>query len=461
MGWYKEIKAILEREPEIWLSYLHGQQLWNIPHLTRARPRYRGLFFQVAKFIKHLLIYLRVRQPGASGDPVKVVAFFGSLNQKHSLEITIDSIRQRGITVLAIAPEGLIERPTGKQQFSPFRYSLLDVCKALFLLGRRGPALYREVKTVHPIAVSWYFVKFCSAYGYLCAFHRILKQTKPEFVITSNDHNVPNRCLLAVAQKLGIKTVYLQHASVSNLFPALRVDFAFLDGQCALDIYRECEHNCRPIDAEAPKPKILLTGQKKPLTRPKTSGREVIGVALNSLDKVDAAIEFVNDLADAGYAIRVRWHPGQKDRDIKSYKEAFAGYPRVSLSNPKAESVADFMANIGWLIAGNSSIHLEAALSGVLPIYYELIPTDNPDYYGYVKHGLAKLARTSADILWWVENTERYKGPKPEAVRYYSATYLTEWEGREGELVAECLSRISKGEALPVDVLEAEPLGRN
>ena len=115
-------------------------------------------------------------------------------------------------------------------------------------------------------------------------------------MITSNDHNVPNRCMLAVAHHLGIKTVYLQHASVSPIFPALRVNYAFLDGQCALDIYRQCEPNQPNTNRNAPLPKVILSGQKKHVKRSEKSQSTLIGVAFNVLDDAEAGIAFINAL---------------------------------------------------------------------------------------------------------------------------------------------------------------------
>jgi len=174
-----------------------------------------------------------------------------------------------------------------------------------------------------------------------------------------------------------------------------------------------------------------------------------IGVALNALDNSKTVIAFINALVAEGLNIRLRWHPGQAPRDTQSYRDGFARNARVTLSDPNQESISDFMEQIGWLIAGNSSIHLEAALAGVMPIYYELTPPDKPDYYGYAKHGLTKTATSVAQVLRLVEETQDTHSPNADAVCYYSSTYPTEWDGREGELVAECLRRLDCGEVLP------------
>ena len=338
------------------------------------------------------------------------------------------------------------------ERYIPFALNIVDVLRSVILLATRGFGLYKTLKAKHPVSIDWHFATFCSVYNYLVYFHRVLGQGKPEFVITSNDHNVPNRCMLAVAHHLGIKTVYLQHASVSPIFPALRVNYAFLDGQCALDIYRQCEPNQPNTDRNAPLPKVILSGQKKHIKRSEKSQSTLIGVAFNVLDDAEAGIAFINALQDEGLGVRLRWHPGQAVNDISQYHAAFATSERVSLSDPKKESISDFMGKIGWLIAGNSSIHLEAAIAGVMPIYYELSPPNHSDYYGYVKHGLTQKAASVPEVLKIIEETQDNHTPNAGAVRYYSDTYLTEWDGKEGELVAECLKALALGHELPVDV---------
>ena len=105
------------------------------------------------------------------------------------------------------------------------------------------------------------------------------------------------------------------------------------------------------------------------------------------------------------------------------------------------------------MISGNSSIHLEAALAGVLPIYYEISPTNNPDYYGYVKSGLAVKANDFNEIKNIIEQKLLSNKARDVAIRYYSSTYNTPWEGNEGNLVAECLIALKEGRSTPIKPL--------
>ena len=454
MGWYKDVSEILKKEPEVWLAYLYGQQLDNVPHLIRTRARVRGVVPRFLRYIIFMLRYLSIKQPACLSSRTEFLIFAGTENQANSLENTVQFLKENGKRLVGIGHVNILHDKEREVNYVPFKFNFFDVIKSIIVSSSKVASLYRSLRLNNPAATRFYFDEFCRVYSYLIYFLRVLDKTRPDFVITSNDHNVPNRSLLAVAHYLGIKTVYLQHASVSSLFPALRVDYAFLDGRYALDIYRECEKNQPANNRNVPMPKVFLTGQKKSLERRKGHEAEGIGIALNPLDDTEAAIQFVKELLGASQQIFVRWHPGQPAYEIQQYQKVFGGCPQVTLSNPRSETVSAYLKNICWLVAGNSSIHLEAALAGVTPIYFEISPPDHPDYYGYVRHGLARKANTAADIVELIGARIKSEGPDIAALRYYSATYLTEWEGREGELVANCLMRLSEGEKPPIPSLE-------
>lgn len=442
ISWYKNIRKVLKDEPELWLSYIHGQQLENITHLAKIKPRYRGLPLQLMKF-SYLLMKAWHPFPYKSIDnSAEYFVFAGTSNQMDALDTTIDALRSAGATVVAVAPKHLLNQQRRKERYVAWSLSFTDIMKTMVLLAWRGPFLYQELKKLHPEAVNWWLSDFCLIYAYLAHFQRVLIKTQPSFVITANDHNAPNRCMLAIAHELSIKTAYLQHASVSPLFPALRINYAFLDGSYALDIYRQCEKNQPDTKRNAPIPKVFLTGQKKPITKSSKGSLDSIGIALNSLDDIDSALCFISQLCDRDYKLVIRWHPGQAEHDVKKIREFFKEHSNIALSDPKREPVGKFLCCISWLIAGNSSIHLEAALANVNCIYYELVPPSIPDYYGYIKNRLAIKVSSVEDIVNLIDAGMINSSNSQEAVRYYSSTYQTEWEGREGELVAEILDSI-------------------
>ncbi|HVK99655.1 MAG TPA: hypothetical protein VM553_07585, partial [Dongiaceae bacterium] len=399
MSWFTDIRAILQEEPEVWLAYLHGRQLRNLPHLTRTPPRLHGMVRRLLWFFYGVLKGLTWRaSPQVPTQKIDVLVYAKSINQMHSLNATIDELRNKQIGVLAIADPELMRHPEHRGRYVPCRLGWWVELKALLVLIVRFRSLYRDLKKEHPAALEWYIDIFCRVYGYLVYFHWLLRKTKPQFVMTANDHIVPNRCMMAVAHHLGIKTVYLQHASVSSYFPALRVNYAFLDGECALKAYEACESNQPPWLRMVPMPTVFLSGQKKQLQRQMVPVKSEVGLAINALDDAAVVIDLVQAIARHGITICLRWHPGQKEKYTAQYVDILSNVPGVRLSNPKQEDVAKFLSGVNCLVAGNSSIHLEASLLDVPCIYFEITPSDKPDYYGYVRNGLAKQVFTLDEL---------------------------------------------------------------
>lgn len=449
MQWLKDIQTILGKEPENWLAYLQGQQLNNIQQTKHAGLSLKHRWHIFVRVVFFYLRYIAFWHCGRAPKKVSFFVFCGTENQVSSLDSTVNSLVEKGEVVIGVVNKSTINSSFRKRVYKPFSLNLADFFKSSVLLATRISALRRMVNSDYIGDKGRCVESFIKAYPYLVYFHRSLKKFNPEYVIVSNDHNVANRCLLAVAHEFGIKTVYLQHASVSSLFPALRVDYAFLDGKCAFETYKACEINQPDTGRNAPVPIIILSGQKKVLKRKLVEKNLVIGLAINALDNSSEAIRLVEQLNDCGYAVCVRWHPSQK-KASKVIKEGLMN-SNAFFSDPKIEAVGDFLGRINWLIAGNSSIHLEAALAGVLPFYFELTPPEKPDYYGYVKYGLAKQVESVDEIIRYISGAQQCPQPDIEAVRYFSSTYKTEWHGKEGELVADCLVRLLSGKKITVN----------
>lgn len=449
-NWYKDISETLKKEPETWLAYLCSQQFNVFQEIVKPQP-YRGLSYQLVRFCFSML---RQWNPFYShkGKHVDYFFFTSAINQMRSLDSTIDSIERSHHNVKAISLRHYLKQQPTETRYSAFSLNTLDIIKTLVLVARYTPSLYKEVKKTNAIAAHSHYSEYLWTYAYLVYFYRTLKELNPSFVLVANDLNPSNRALLAIAHQLQIKTVYLQHASVTDIFPALRVTYAFLDGSCAMDIYKQCEVNQFESNSSAAKPKILLTGQKKPIYRSKDIKKRV-GIALNALDDFEKVIKAVSDIINPTAKVTIRWHPTQPKSDIDKLSNHFFNDDRVQFSDPIKEPVGSFLMNVSYLVAGNSSIHLEAALADVLTIYYEFTKLDNPDYYGYVKNGLAQQAHSISEVKTIIQHNLPKTRNYEEAVKYYSATYSTVWEGREGELVAKCLEAILENDELPVPIL--------
>jgi len=157
---------------------------------------------------------------------------------------------------------------------------------------------------------------FLRVHIWLFYFAVLLKRVQPNLVLMSNDHNVPNRALLGVCRVLGIKTAYVQHASVSGRFPALRFDYAFLDGSVARSTYEGCEAN-RCTDASLPDERhVFLAGVQKGL-RASVRG-ERIGIAVKHKNDIAAVRHALQQVSGVHRSIVLRWHPGASPAQLCS-----------------------------------------------------------------------------------------------------------------------------------------------
>lgn len=443
-----KLKKILKSEPEEWLAYLYGQRLSDLPHLKDYRPRLRGVFFRCLIFFYYMACAFFRSFNVRNEKKIKVDFYFyaGTANQANSLVGTVKSLSGKKRVLLVDANnKSSLNGANDVFEFNQLDVKIGDVVVAFFLFLSNGPKLYSRLKSNDELLVRNYFNVFCQAYLYLPVFFRLLNKYKPEYVIVSNDHNVDCRCLLSIAHNLNIKTVYMQHASVSSIFPALVVDYAFLDGESALNTYLNCKDNFFYGCVSRPPTKVFLSGQKKVLNQLALGGERNIGLAINRLDKFVKVVGLVNKLTAEGFVVSLRWHPGQEKSDVQRIKDTFEDNRMVLLSDPQQESVDDYLSEICYLICGNSSINLEAAIVGVIPIYYQVQPPHIDDYYGYVKNGIAIKADSYQHLVTLLRQKNIPK-PNPAAVKYYSGTYNTEWYGKEGELVARTLLDLQAGQ---------------
>ncbi|SFR85372.1 hypothetical protein SAMN05216203_3488 [Marinobacter daqiaonensis] len=443
MNWHRHLEAILKQEPETWLDYQAGARLHRPPVRKGTSPfhlSHVAFWFRALAYFFYLAGKISPKETLTAGNKrsVRFLALALSRNQMEALSGTLDALRSREQSVLAIAKHKRLRNPADRKRYQPLRYSLMDILRASQGFVHFGRSLSGSLRSRNPAAGPALLPEVAKVYLYLAYFYRIIRKTEPECVITSNDHSAMNRCMLAVARQLGVKTAYLQHASVSPAFPALTFDFAFLDGPIAAETYRQCEENRPPGLEGLSAPCIIYSGQKKHLSGRAAPDSETIGIAINKLDRIEPVASLISLIASEGKDVSLRWHPRQSRRDVATLKKTLGGRQKVHFSDPASESVDSFLGKLKYLIAGNSSIHLEAAIKGITPFYYEFSATDKPDYYGYVRQGLAVQASSEAELIALL-TSPRPPELDPEAVRQYSATFATEWEGREGELVAECL----------------------
>lgn len=352
------------------------------------------------------------QRPKTVAKSPAVLAPVSSLNQLRAVE-----------PVLALVPgsETLRMHPSlGRPAFPPLNAYL-----------RSLPAVPRTVRAARRatgyrrLAYSRFLERFVLAHGLVPEATRYLSAGQPRLVLLANDHSLLNRSFLYAARGLGIPTAYLQHSSVTEGFPPLAFDLAFLDGLDA----------ARKYDLPESRGAVFLTGMaKSDAARRRATHREVVsavGLALNPLDRVEAVVTFAKRFSALApdLDLIVRPHPSDQ-RDWRGL------LPPHGYSDPWREDAFGFLDRVGALVCGPSGIALEAALVDVLPLTVDF-DGRGKDHYGFVASGLAKKVQTADEALELIRT--RSASSMAAVLRYYTATVGTSYDGRSAELIAELI----------------------
>ena len=275
------------------------------------------------------------------------------------------------------------------------------------------------------------FLTTCATYKVFEAL--LLKNQQLKMVVMANDHVLITRCMIELTEKHHIKSLYVQHASVTTAFPSLRFDYSFLDGLESFEKYKTVG-NMRGH--------IFLSGSPRfdAFHNYKKEDREYeIGIALNELDSEDQALNLCLYLKEHYSAhIIVRPHPGMLiPNNLLFHEEKFVAHG-FAISDPRKDLSYVFLASVNVMIANESGIHLDAALMGVPSLLYNFSDREILDWYSYIKKGLIKKCETYKEVLHMLD--VGYSLPE-EVVRYYAASYNTIWDGKVGETIAEFIKK--------------------
>lgn len=291
------------------------------------------------------------------------------------------------------------------------------------------------------------FLLACSTYQEL---DRFLKNNNAlKLIIFANDHILENRCLIELSEKYNIKSLYVQHASVSTAFPPLRFDYSFLDGRESYEKYK-IVGDMRGL--------VFLTGSPRfDVFHNYQSADRIydIGIALNELDSEDRALQLClylkNHYSDK---IVVRPHPGMlNSNNLRFHQDKFIE-KGFAISDPKKDLSYVFISQIKMMVANESGIHLDAALMGVPSMLFNFSDNEVKDWYSYIKTGLIKKCDTFDDVVKMLDNGCH---SPIEVVRYYAASFKTTHDGRVGDMIATFVNKlIIKSEIEAFDYIYTE-----
>lgn len=279
--------------------------------------------------------------------------------------------------------------------------------------------------------IRTFYDSFMATCGYCEIYDKMLKNNPQlKLIIFANDHSIESRCLLDVAEKHGVKTLYVQHASITERFPPLHFTYSFLDGIESYAKYKSIGDI---------KGRIFLTGSPRfdELYKYKNGLKtHDIGIALNSLDLCEKVMELCKYLQKhVSKKIIVRPHPSMgKLFDAPQFKNA--GF---EISDSTIESSFSFLSKVKYLVANESSIHLDAALMGVPSLLFNFSDGEVYDWYSYIKNGLIQLCDSYNDVIKVLKS---HPLVPIKRVRFYNASIQTPIEGEVGSFIANFITKL-------------------
>lgn len=380
-----------------------------------------SLFKQLCIFFGQLLYYTFIIHFKFKPLPprYKGILFFGvSLNNQRSLSPIMEHLDEDEYIYMKSHNRDVNKRRAIWLSL-PYLHALLKTYK-------RSDAKTQKL-------IKKYFTRLWITYGYYQLAKEYLQHYQVKVMVLSSDQGEFHRCFLLNAKEFGVKTIYVQHASVAKGFPKLIASYSFLDGQESLDKY---------LFSGQPEGEVYLWGGVRfdPFFQQyqikSTEKVEMIGIAINMLDNFEKVKDLCALLLGQGYRLMIRPHPRYGTMDTVWLSDKGIGY-----SNPATENAFDFIHKIDLMISNESSIHLDAAMMRCPTILYNF--SDHPvlDVYSYLENGLTTFAKTDAQLLDFLNNPSRLL-PSMETLQFFNASIGTSHEGALGKDIADFIHQI-------------------
>lgn len=235
----------------------------------------------------------------------------------------------------------------------------------------------------------------------------LLLSSLPKLIIFSNDHYYYNRILLKKAREKNITTIYIPHASVSGYFPKLEFDYSFLYGKQMEDTYLKVGESLGKIDITG-----SIRSQNLKFLKKESYSERTLGIAINPMDNIKDIRNLVAEIVNmkSFQKIIIRFHPRMKINK-------FLIDPIIEYSSASESSINIYLSQINILIAGNSGIHLEAAISGTKSITMYFSDQFIYDYYGFIENKISQYSSSLITLTNILNKDIVY--PKEEYLSYY------------------------------------------
>ena len=340
-----------------------------------------SLFFEITSFLKiyklTTLFLLRILKKRRFKSTEKRIGFVYTLNQFKILK----KIREFGVH-FPVYFFNINQSEFSNDQYISNRIIFLSLISNknvshLLKEGMKDPIINNDI------------VRYLRLIG-LKEIYDFLLNNKVKEILNFNDHSPYNVLLIDLAKEREIKTIYFQHAPVSEKFPELFHDLNVLFSRDSLNKYKIPKGN-NNIDIE-----LLCDLRFLNIKNYKLPLNETILVCPNELDNVEIVESFIKELSNKSYQVILRPHP--LDR------RAWRNSNRYIRSGNK--NVLDDLKNVKYLITNESAVVLEAMFLKRL-VYKAAFFSSSIDHYGFIKEKLIlKEYHQTNELITSIENNK-------------------------------------------------------
>jgi len=393
--------------------YKNIDKLEHYKYVWSKRNLFRRYLQCIYILFKRTIVYLDFKRSNFNNTEVEVLLYVNSENTYNSLKF----LKSEKILIFKQVSElrsKLNEKYIIDNIRVPLWLTILSIFNfPLFILKYWKKAFkYPEL----------YFENFGKEYSN----QRVLRKFKYlKKVIFANDHNIHNRMFKIACKKSNIKTVYLQHAAITSMFPKLDFDQSFLFGESDFMKYSSIGEVTG---------KVLLVGSPKfdNLCSKRRSDNyasvQTLGIAVNTIDNSNKIILLVNEIIKkTTYKVLLRTHADDtRNLNLKN--------SRFSTHSSTEKSLDVYLSEIDFLISGESSIHLESLYINVPSVYFNFTYNSPNDYYHFLKEKLISVLdfdKISDDYFIDIIRTKSKKKILKKFIHSIGESY----DGKVGELI--------------------------
>ena len=400
-----------------------------------SKNKHQSIFLQILKLLYFNLRFLTIKKKRYR--KCDVLFFYETSNQKKALKNISEKLVYNNINVLVL--NGMT-RKSNQIYESSVSFNIFDLLFSIHYITINLKNIISNLKKIDKQLIKYQLSDFLAPFIWIYYFIDIIESTKPKLVVISNDHNPSNRSLISVCNIFQIKTVYIQHASITPFMPPICCDMNFLYGRATKDIYfkinnsDESNSNFKKRNFE-----IIYSGIQKYnfdyFFTKDNSELLKIGIAINQDDPISEIKLLIDRILHFKKKSKIilRYHPGQSSDSKKIIYKYFGGLKNIEISNPNIMNLNDFFKKITFLIAGNSGIILDSVIR-MKPTYYFMFDKSSIyDVYQFIKYGLVEEIKDDNILL--ILTKKCYNIHNKDNIKYFDETFDTKFSGDEINLI--------------------------